>query len=72
MLFAETLARRTVPVEELKMSTKLGLSIQIITLFSDQNIIKDTIQHLDTVLRRIEEASSNRAKVFHKVSKTKF
>lgn len=54
------------------MSTKLGLSIQIITLFSDQNIIKDTIQHLDTVLRQIEEASSNRAKVFHKVSKTKF
>lgn len=73
-LFAETLARTTVSVEK-RMSTKLAeVSIQNSTQFSDwkPQVIEDAVQHLDSPFRRVGEASSNRAKVFHEISKTKF
>lgn len=48
------------------MSTKLGLSIQIITLFSDQNIIKDAIQHLDTASAELRKPLPIAQRVFTK------
>lgn len=73
-LFAETLARGTVPVEEeIKMRNQLAdLFIQVGTQLSDQKLIDDAIHHLDTILRRIGEGSSDRAKVFLGLSKAKF
>lgn len=64
-LFAETLVRGTVPVkEELRMRTQLAeLFTQVGTQFSDQKLIDDAIQHLDTILRRIGKDSSDRARV---------
>ncbi|ROV99831.1 hypothetical protein VSDG_03065 [Cytospora chrysosperma] len=73
-LFAETLARGTVPVEEeIQMRTQLAeLFTQFGTRFLDQNLIEGAIQHLDTILRRIGEDSSDRARILQGLSKAKF
>ncbi|KAF4885081.1 hypothetical protein CGCF415_v015477 [Colletotrichum fructicola] len=73
-MFAETLARGTVPVDkEIEMRADLAkFCIQVGTAFSNQQAIDDAIQHVDTILRRIPDDSPDRPKFLHELSKAKF
>ncbi|EWG50634.1 hypothetical protein FVEG_16665 [Fusarium verticillioides 7600] len=74
LMFAETLANGTVPIEkELEVRSSLIEPLfQVGVAFSNEEAIKDAIQHIDAILRKLPNDSHTRPKYLNELSKAKF